>query len=125
MAEHEQTTSQVFLAISVIVPILIAVLVYQTVGGWTGPLLLLALFCLLYALAKSGNWTSASPIRVVRSRSVSELYLGLALMTAALIISWGAGLFISRAFLEMDGILIALCIFGVLMLVISTYRDWQ
>ena len=123
--EKEQQAGFWFIAISILIPVLLGILVYQRIGGWTGPLLITAIFWLLYALARNKNWTSASPLRVVRSRRVSELYLSLALMASALVVSWAGGLFISRAFLEMDGILLSLCLFGVLMLAISACRDWE
>ncbi len=115
--------------ILVLLSILIAFLtgsLFQGIGGhWAAVIALVVLFTLLYFDARFREWTAPFTLRVVRSPALSELFLSLALITACLAVSWFCGVFVSRTFSEVEGVLVSLCMFGVLMLVVSLGRNWQ
>jgi uncharacterized membrane protein len=125
MADQERIQDLFFIAISIILPLIIGVLVYFTLGGLVAALLVTVFFFILSVVAHTRGWTSPVTLPVVRSPAMSELFLGLGVTTLALAVSWFLGVVISRAFSDMGGILAGLVIFGVIMLIISAARDWQ
>lgn len=116
-------------SILVLLSILIALLagsLLQGIGGhWAAVISLVVLFTLLYFCARWKGWTAPFTLRVVRSSALSELFLSLALITASLAVSWFLGVVVSRTYSELEGVLLSLCLFGVLMLVVASGRNWQ
>lgn len=115
--------------ILILLSILIALLagsLLQGIGGhWAAIIALAVLFTLLYFDARFRGWTAPFTLRVVRSSALSELFLSLALITAGLALSWFLGVIVSRTYSEVEGVLVSLCIFGILMLAVSSGRNWQ
>ena len=115
--------------ILILLSILIALLagsLLQGIGGhWAAIIALAVLFTLLYFDARFRGWTAPFTLRVVRSSALSELFLSLALITAGLALSWFLGVIVSRTYSEVEGVLVSLCIFGILMLAVSSGRIWQ
>lgn len=111
--------------LSILVAILTGSLLQGIGGHWAAIIALVLLFTLLYVSARFRGWTAPFTLRVVRSSSLSELFLSLALITAGLAVSWFSGVFVSRIFSEVEGVLVSLCMFGILMLVVSSGRNWQ
>lgn len=85
----------------------------------------MVLFTLLYFDARFREWTVPFTLRVVRSPALSELFLSLAFLTAGLALSWFLDVAVSRAYSDIEGVLLSLCLFGVMMLFISSGRYWQ
>ncbi|MFA4877668.1 MAG: hypothetical protein WC586_09650 [Methanoregula sp.] len=112
--------------IAVLVSLLSAVLAEGVIRGYgIAILFLIILFWLLWAVARKRNWLLAFPLPSVRSRHLSEVFLGIALFVSAIALSWYLGLAVSRAFSDVVGILAGLVIFGGIALAISASRDWQ
>lgn len=125
MAFRRPVQDFLLVVISIIIAFLTGALLQGSIGHWAAILSLVVLFSLLYGCARRRGWTAPFTLAVVGLPSLSELFLGLALITSTLGISWFLGVVISSTFSDMWGILAALCIFGVLMLGISASRNWQ
>jgi hypothetical protein len=111
--------------LSILIALLIG-LIFQSAGGhWAAIIALAVLFFLLFLSARWKGWTAPFRIRVIGSSLLSELFLSLTLITAGLAFSWYLGVAISKAYTAVEGVLASLCIFGILMLVVSSSRNWQ
>jgi hypothetical protein len=115
----------ILVLLSILLSLLTASLLQGIGGHWAAVISLMVLFTLLYFSARLRGWTTPFTLRVVRSSALSELFLSLALVTAGLAISWFLGVVVSRTYSEVEGVLVSLCLFGVLMLVVSSGRNWQ
>ena len=126
MAGKGQVTDLLLVVISFIVALASAVLVKNIVGNYgIAIIFLIVLFFILYAFAAMRGWTLPFTVRFVHSSLLSEVFLGLGVITSALAVSWFLGITISRAFSDVEGIFSGLVIFGVVMLAVSSARDWQ
>lgn len=92
---------------------------------WAAIIALAVLFALLFGCAMKRGWKAPFRLPVVGSDRLRELFLALALMTVSLAIAWYLGVAISRSYSEIEGVLASLCIFGVLMLAVSSAKNWQ
>jgi len=125
MGFKETVPDLILVLLSILLALLTASLLQGIGGHWAAVIALFILFTLLYFSARFRGWTAPFTLRVVRSSALSELFLSLALITAGLAISWFLGVVVSRTYSEVEGVLVSLCMFGVLMLVISSGRNWQ
>lgn len=94
-------------------------------GIWAGALFLIVLFFFLWTFSTLRGWNLPFVVPVFRSSQMSEVFLGLAVMITTLAASWLIGSAVSRSFSDIWGILAGLVVFGGIMLVISSSRDWQ
>jgi len=108
-----------------VVAVLLASLMQPITGKWDTVLFVIVLFFLLWAIASKKGWSIPYPLPFVRSSAMSDVLLGLLSTIVALAVSWFIGTAISRAFSDLLGALMALVIFGVIMLVVSTSRNWK
>lgn len=115
----------ILLLLSILLALLTASLLQGIGGHWAAIFSLVVLFTLLYFCARFRGWNAPFTLRVVRSSALSELFLSLALVTAGLAISWVLGVVVSRTYSEVEGVLVSLCMFGILMLVVASGRNWQ
>jgi hypothetical protein len=125
MASNDAVLNFILLLISIIIALLANSLLLGIGAHWAAIISLIILFALLYLFAKQRGWTAPFKFPVVGSSRLSELFLSLLLLTTSLALAWFLGVAISRAFTEVEGVLASLCIFGVLMLAVSSYRSWQ
>jgi membrane glycosyltransferase len=108
-----------------VVAVLLASLMQPITGKWDTVLFVIVLFFLLWAIASKRNWAIPFTLPFIRSSAMSDVILGLLLTLVALAVSWFVGTAISHAFSDLLGALMALVIFGVIMLVVSSARNWQ
>jgi phosphoglycerol transferase MdoB-like AlkP superfamily enzyme len=125
MGFKEHIPDCILILLSILIALLTGSLLQGIGGHWAAIIALVVLFTLLYFDARFREWTAPFTLRVVRSSALSELFLSLALITAGLALSWFLGVVVSRTYSEVEGVLVSLCIFGVLMLVVSSGRNWQ
>lgn len=125
MGFNERIPDFFLFILSILVAILTGSLLQGIGGHWAAIIALVVLFTLLYVSARFRGWTAPCPLRVVRSPSLSELFLSLTLITAGLAIAWFLGVVVSRTYTDVEGVLVSLCIFGILMLFVSSGRNWQ
>ncbi|WP_292416648.1 hypothetical protein [Methanoregula sp.] len=125
MGFKEHIPDCILILLSILIALLAGSLLQGIGGHWAAIIALIILFGLLYFDARFRGWTAPFTLRVVRSSALSELFLSLALITAGLALSWFLGVVVSRMYSEVEGILVSLCIFGILMLVVSSGRNWQ
>lgn len=125
MGFKEHIPDCILILLSFLIAILTGSLLQGIGGHWAAIIALAVLFTLLYFDARFRGWTAPFPLRVVRSSSLSELFLSLALITAGLAVSWFLGVVVSRTYTDVEGVLVSLCMFGVLMLFVSSGRNWQ
>jgi hypothetical protein len=125
MAANEPIPGFLLEIISLIIALLLAALMQPVLGRWDTVLFFLVLFFLLWAIATKRGWSIPHPLWFIRSTVVSEIFLGLLVTVAALAFSWFVGNALSHAYSDVFGILAGLVIFGVIMLVVSTARNWQ
>ena len=126
MAEKQPVPDLLLVVIAFIIALLGAVSV-QGVTGTYGPvsIFLIILFLILWLAASQREWTLPFSTRFIRSRKMSEIFLGLFLFTASIVLSWSLAIVISRASSDIEGILAGLVIFGFLEMIIAGSRDWQ
>jgi len=125
MASNGKILNILLLLISIIIALLIDSLLQGIGCHWAAIISLIVLFALLYICAVKRGWNAPFRLPVIGSSRLSELFLGLALVSFSLAVSWFLGVAISRAFSEVEGVLASLCVFGILMLVVSSAREWQ
>ena len=125
MGFKEHIPDCILILLSILIAILTGSLLQGIGGHWAAIIALVVLFTLLYFDARFRGWTAPFTLRVVRSSALSELFLSLALITAGLALSWFLGVVVSRTYSDVEGVLVSLCMFGVLMLVVSSGRNWQ
>jgi hypothetical protein len=125
MAAKEPVPGFLLEIISLIIALLLAALMQPILGRWDAVLFFIVLFFLLWAIATKRNWAIPHPLPFVRSTVVSEIFLGLLLTVIALAVSWFIGNALSRMFSDLLGILVGLAVFGVIMMGVSTSRNWQ
>lgn len=125
MGFKEHIPDCILILLSILIALLTGSLLQGIGGHWAAIIALVVLFTLLYFDARLREWTAPFSLRVVRTSTLSELFLSVALITAGLAVSWFFGVFVSRTYSEVEGVLVSLCIFGVLMLVVSSGRNWQ
>ena len=94
-------------------------------GRWDAVLFFIVLFFLLWAIATKRRWSIPHPLLFIRSTVVSDIFLGLLLTVIALAVSWFIGNAISHAYSDLMGILVGLVVFGAIMLVVSTAKEWK
>ncbi|AGB03128.1 hypothetical protein [Methanoregula formicica] len=125
MGFKEHIPDCILILLSILIALLAGSLLQGIGGHWAVIIALVVLFILLYFDARFRGWTAPFTLRVVRSSALSELFLSLTLITAGLALSWFLGVVVSRTYSEVEGVLVSLCAFGVLMLVVSSGRNWQ
>jgi hypothetical protein len=125
MASQDTLLDILLLLFCIIFTLLVNSLIQGIGHHWAAIISIVILFSLLYGCAERRAWTVPFRLPVVGSSLLSELFLGLTLMTTALAISWFLGVVISRMVSEVEGVLVSLCIFGMLMLMTSSVRNWH
>jgi len=126
MAGKGQVTDLLLVVICIIAAALGAFLVKNIIGNYgIAIIFLLVLFFFLYAVAAIRGWTLPFTVRFVHSPLLSEVFLALGIITSALAVSWFLGLAISRAVSDVEGLFSGLVIFGIVMLAVSSLRNWQ
>lgn len=127
MAVQKKAEDMLLVVISVCIAVAVAVFVQGLAGGYSGAVVfLIILFFLLYACAVRRGWSQpVTSLWFVRSPRMSDVFLALGITVSALSIAWTAGIVISRMFSDIEGILTALVVFGILMLGMSASRDWK
>jgi hypothetical protein len=125
MAQKEPVPGFLLEILSLIIALSLAALMQPVLGRWDAVLFIIVLFFLLWAIATKRGWSIPHPLRFIRSTRVSDIFLGLLLTAIALAVSWFIGNYISRAYYDLLGILTGLVVFGALMLVVSSAKEWQ
>jgi hypothetical protein len=125
MAVREPVPDLLLVCVACAIPLIVGMLVRGIIGDWVAPVCLVILFFLLGAFASLRDWTMPVSLPFVRTSSLREIFLALALAVAIIAVSWFAGTAIGRAYSDLWGILSGLCIFGVLALAVSSWRNWQ
>ena len=127
MAVHQQAADILLAVICIGIALASGVFVQGVTGGYSGIVLfLIVLFFLLYACAVRRNWQQPfTSLWFLRSSRMSDVFLGLGITVSALAVCWSAGVIISRMFSDIEGVLAALVLFGVIMLASSASRDWK
>jgi hypothetical protein len=110
---------------SCILAVLLAVLLQPFTGRYDAVLFVLVLVLLLWVAATKRGWPVPVSLPFVRSSVMSEILLGLVSMIVALAVSWFIGNALSRTYSDLVGIPVGLVIFGIIMLGVSSLREWQ
>ena len=110
---------------SFILAVLLAVLLQPVTGRWDTVLFVIVLVALLWGVATKQGWPVPVALPFVRSPVMSEVLLGLLATVIALAVSWVVGNALSRTYSDIVGIPVGLVLFGVIMLGVSSSRQWQ
>jgi hypothetical protein len=124
MAAHEPVPGFLIIDICIIIALVIFAAFRNLAAGWDFVLSAIVLF-LLWVVATRRHWSIPHPLPFIHSTAVSDIVLGWLLTLVALSAAWFIGITLSRMYSDIMGILVALGIFGAIMLGISTVKEWQ
>ncbi|PKG31470.1 hypothetical protein [Methanoregula sp.] len=111
--------------ITLIIALLIAAAMQPLAGRWDAVLFVTALFALLWAVSAKRGWMRHIDLPFVRSDVVSDWFLGLLSMVVALAVAWYAGNAVARMVSDLAGIFFGLLLFGIIMMVVSSVKEWK
>jgi hypothetical protein len=125
MAEREPVPGFLVIIVTLIIALLIAALMQPLAGRWDAVLFVTALFALLWAVSAKRGWTKHLDLPFVRSDVVSDWFLGLLAMVVALVVSWYAGNAVAGMYSDLMGIFAGLVLFGIIMMAVSSVKEWK
>lgn len=125
MPDREPVPGFLIIDICVIIALLVFVALRNFAFGWDIVLSTIVLFLLLWVVATRRHWSIPRPLLFIRSTAVSDIILGWLATLAALAIAWFIGMTLSRMYSDLLGILGGLVVFGILMLGVSTAKEWK
>ncbi|NMB78384.1 MAG: hypothetical protein GYA23_04745 [Methanomicrobiales archaeon] len=125
MADIQRVPDQYLAVAAVILSLAAAAVLYPFRIYSTILLVLCVLFFLLFLAASQKGWKLPSTYYFIRSRNLSEVFLGLLLFTNTLSVAWCAGILASRAVSDIEGIFVGLIVFGILELAIGSLHTWE
>jgi hypothetical protein len=125
MAETRQAFGFFVIIATLIIALLIAAAMQPLAGRWDAVLFITALFALLWAVSAKRGWTHHIDLPFVRSDAVSDWFLGLLAMVVALAVSWYAGNAVAGMYSDLVGIFAGLVLFGIIMMAVSSVKEWE